>query len=78
MLGNLLCRCGKHRINRHRVWHDGVDFRSKCTRCGLPMVRDFWGWREFDATRDGDFSRQPHPRQRKQSPQLPFNDCQHH
>lgn len=38
------CAMGRHRRDRHSVWHDGDSFRSTCIGCGVPMVRDFHGW----------------------------------
>ncbi len=52
-VGGLLCRFFGHRRERHKVWHDGVDYRAPCTRCGIPLVRDIdGGWRPFDIARD--------------------------
>jgi hypothetical protein len=49
----LLCRLWNHRRQRNKVWHDGVDYRAPCARCGLPLVRDIGGeWRPFDIVRD--------------------------
>ena len=45
---SLLCGVLGHRRKRNKVWHDGVDYRAPCVRCGIPMVRDMTGWREFD------------------------------
>jgi hypothetical protein len=50
---SLMCRLLGHRIAKNHVWHDNVDFRTSCKRCGEPMLRDQHGWRPFD--RDGDF-----------------------
>ncbi|HEY6815461.1 MAG TPA: hypothetical protein VI168_07980 [Croceibacterium sp.] len=55
MLGSILCRLKGHLANRRKAWHDGIDFRSSCTRCGEAMVRDLGGWRcftEADERRD--------------------------
>lgn len=45
MISRLLCRVLGHRINRRRVRHDGVFFRTTCTRCEEKLVRDTGGWR---------------------------------
>jgi hypothetical protein len=34
------CLFGRHRRDRRRVRHDGNDFRSFCSGCGAPMIRD--------------------------------------
>ncbi|WP_425482326.1 DUF1660 family phage protein [Altericroceibacterium indicum] len=46
MIANFLCRYFGHKINRHRVAHDGANYRTNCQRCGQPMIRDWDGWRE--------------------------------
>jgi hypothetical protein len=61
----LLCRLLGHRIDRRRVWNDGIDFRTSCPRCGAALLRDHVGWREFDAERDEGMHRLPHPSQDK-------------
>ena len=52
MLKRLLCLFGRHSVNRRRVWHDHIDFRTKCESCGTPLLRDTRGWRAFDDDRD--------------------------
>jgi hypothetical protein len=48
-----LCRLLGHRRLRTKVWHDGVDYRAPCARCGAPLVRDVNGdWRPFDFEKD--------------------------
>lgn len=61
MLG-WICRLFGHRINRRRVWNDGVDFRTTCRRCGAPLLRGRDGWRRFDSASDSSTARDPHPR----------------
>jgi hypothetical protein len=58
----LICSIASHRVNRHRVWHDNLNFRTNCERCGTPLLRDQSGWREFDMAIDANASRMPHPR----------------
>jgi hypothetical protein len=58
----LLCRMFGHQPNRHRVWFDELDYRSRCKRCDTEMVRDLHGWREFDPEADAD----PRRRARRQ------------
>jgi hypothetical protein len=43
-----LCQWFGHRVNRRKVWHDGVDFRSRCLRCDQEMLRDTARWRLFE------------------------------
>lgn len=62
MLKSMVCKAAGHRVNRRRVWHDKVDFRTSCDRCGVPMIRDdHHGWREFDNERDLQLERRSHP-----------------
>ena len=63
MFTKLLCTTRGHLINRHRVWHDSVDYRTTCDRCGQAMVRDASGWKEFNSN-DHAAERLPHPRDR--------------
>ena len=62
MLSSLICRFAGHKVDRRRVWHDGVDFRTACARCATPLLRDLRAWREFDDHADADTNRSPHPR----------------
>ncbi|WP_425341664.1 DUF1660 family phage protein [Citromicrobium bathyomarinum] len=57
----LICRLFGHRIPRRKVWHDGADFRTTCTRCRRPLLKAETHWREFDTERDLAVSRNPHP-----------------
>jgi hypothetical protein len=63
MFTKLLCATKGHLINRHRVWHDSVDYRTRCDRCDQEMVRDAAGWQVFDRD-DHAAERLPHPRER--------------
>jgi len=65
VLKKLLCSAASHTINRHRVWHDGVDYRTRCSRCGTEMLRAESGWRAFDHQQDDHPERLPHPRKRQ-------------
>jgi hypothetical protein len=65
VLASLICRVFGHRVDRHRVWNDGVDFRTSCARCGRALLRAHVGWREFDTERDSDQNREPHPKHDK-------------
>ena len=61
MLKTLICKYFGHKVDRHRVWHDGIDFRTACARCAAPLLRGQKGWRAFDPERDSDFERTVHP-----------------
>lgn len=62
MFNSVICKLGGHRVNRRRVWHDKVDFRTSCARCDTPLIRDEQsGWREFDNERDVLAEREAHP-----------------
>jgi len=54
MFRHQFCLVAGHAINRKRVWHDGLDFRTKCSRCGQPLVRSEHGWRAFIESEDED------------------------
>lgn len=54
MLRKLVCSILGHSINRNRVWHDGVDFRTACRRCQAPMVRENDGWQRFNPKTHGE------------------------
>ena len=62
MFKRLFCRLLRHHVNRRRVWNDQINFRTNCTRCGAPLLRDQRGWREFESERDASMKRDPHPR----------------
>jgi len=70
MLASLFCKLLNHKVNRHRVWEDGLNFRTTCTRCAASLIRDddlsreTFKWRAYDAQRDEDPRRKPHPRER--------------
>jgi hypothetical protein len=61
-----VCSIKGHRINRHRVWHDSVDYRTHCDRCEVEVIRTEQGWREYDGIEQAE-QRLPHPRERKQA-----------
>lgn len=64
MILKLVCRLGGHSIDRKRVWHDTLNYRTTCARCGTPLLRAGMGWREYDAERDSDDRRAVHPHKR--------------
>jgi hypothetical protein len=55
----MFCLIAGHK-HSHNVWHDGIDFRSRCRRCNRPMVRALNGWRLWDGG-DFDVGRKGHP-----------------
>lgn len=59
---SILCKIIRHRPVRRRVWHDSINFRAKCSRCGHSLIKDDLHWREYDAERDANPMRIPHPR----------------
>jgi len=61
-----LCALAGHKPNRHRAWHDGLDWRASCKRCGIALIRDHDGWRPFE-TQDYSLERQPHPMSERSS-----------
>ena len=62
---SIVCKCLGHRVDRRRVWNDGIDFRTSCVRCARPLLRDDPGWRAFDPDRDSHENRSPHPKHDK-------------
>jgi hypothetical protein len=40
----LKCRWWGHQINRRRVKFDGLEFHTRCDRCGVALVRLPAGW----------------------------------
>ena len=65
MLNGLLCKATSHSINRRHVWHDGIDYRTRCRRCGAELLRDEAGWRPYDSERDRNPEREAHPKERQ-------------
>jgi hypothetical protein len=53
----LVCSVSGHKVSRSRVWHDQLNFRSKCKRCGSEMIRTVDGWRVYDPLSDGSVDR---------------------
>lgn len=62
MVAKIICLLTGHSVNRHRVWFDGLNFRTRCTRCSACLIREEDGWRQFDGSRDADKRRDRHPR----------------
>ena len=54
MFATLVCGLSGHKINRRKVWHDEVNFRTDCDRCGRPMIRELSGWMPFDEEQHRD------------------------
>lgn len=61
MFASFICKLRGHRVNRRRVWHDTINYRTRCERCGGALLRDTNGWRNYDLARDGEEGRGPHP-----------------
>jgi hypothetical protein len=36
------------------VWHDTIDFRTQCARCGGEMIREDMHWRRFHPDNDAN------------------------
>jgi hypothetical protein len=53
----LICTVLGHRRQHNKVWHDNLNFRAPCRRCGIPMVKDGLTerWRRFV---DDDYDQQ--------------------
>ncbi len=62
MIKPLMCLAKGHSVNRNRVWHDGRNYRSRCTVCSRPLLRDHGNWRKFDLQEDASEARELHPR----------------
>ncbi len=61
MIKRLKCLTNSHSVNRRRVWHDGHNYRTRCSACATPLIRSFGEWRKFDVQRDAEDSRKMHP-----------------
>lgn len=62
MLGAAVCMISGHKVNRRRVWHDNVDYRTSCTRCSADLIRGRAGWRAYEEARDSSEGRRVHTR----------------
>jgi len=68
-----LCAVLGHRRSRRRVWHDDVDLRALCVRCGTPLIRSIdKGWRAFgpDDAHPDRISRDAYREQMKRETEL--------
>ncbi|WP_150126802.1 hypothetical protein [Sphingomonas panacis] len=68
-----LCAVIGHRRSHRRVWHDHVDLRTLCVRCGTPLIRSAdKGWRPFVPSDDhpGRISRDAYREQMKRETEL--------
>ena len=61
MFNSALCSILGHKIDRSRVWHDGINFRTRCHRCKTPMIRELDGWSQFETEVHGSVDRSSHP-----------------
>jgi len=57
----LRCKVFGHKINRRRVWDDGLNYRTRCDRCDAPLIRGRDGWRPLDFEKDLIVKRSSHP-----------------
>lgn len=58
----IVCTILTHRRRRHKVWDDGLNYRSTCRWCGRSMLKDeHSGWRVFDSETDFDVKRRGKP-----------------
>ena len=53
MFGKLRCLATGHAIDRHRVWHDGLNNRARCMHCKTPMIRQRGEWVPFAEEQHG-------------------------
>jgi hypothetical protein len=60
---NLFCTIWGHDRDRHRAWHDSLDWRAYCRRCGVAMILDHHDqdWRLYEPKRDDSPFRKPPP-----------------
>ena len=61
MIAKPLCALGGHKIDRHKVWHDGISYRTKCARCRTALIRERDGWSAFKESIHGDEARAMSP-----------------
>lgn len=53
-----ICEFLGHRVNRRRVWHDGLNYRSRCKRCRHDLLRQQKGWALYDPAAHADERRE--------------------
>ena len=60
---NFICKVVGHSRDAWRAWHDGIDWRSSCTRCKAPLIKDeaISAWRGFDFEKDHSIQRRGKP-----------------
>jgi hypothetical protein len=58
-----ICAFRGHLRDTRRTWHDRIEWRSSCVRCGVPMIKDraMNRWREFDREKDYSTARKGKP-----------------
>jgi len=55
---SIICKVIGHNRDRNKVWDDGMDLRSECARCKIPMIKDHHhGWRPFNPELDFSLKR---------------------
>ncbi len=59
----LLCSILGHKRDSLHAWHDSLDWRSNCVRCGTLLVKDAFTqqWRAFDREKDFSLDRKGKP-----------------
>lgn len=60
VLSKFTCSISGHRIAKQNVWHDRLNLRTDCTRCGTVMIRTIKGWRPYDEAKDANTDRLEH------------------
>ena len=60
---SFLCSIRGHKRDRRSAWHDTLDWRSNCARCGAPMLKDSISgeWRVFNPETDFSLDRTGKP-----------------
>lgn len=53
-----ICEFFGHKVDPRRVWHDGLNYRTKCRRCGSNLLRQSSGWVIFDPAAHADDRRE--------------------
>ena len=61
MLLDKICCFGRHKADRKRTWHDGLNYRSTCSVCRKTLIKNGERWRVFDSRKDYDERRRAHP-----------------
>lgn len=54
MIRLTICEFLGHRVNRKKVSHDGLNYRTNCARCRHSLIRQKHGWVLYDPASHGD------------------------